>query len=370
MRRRYHFHPPGLLYLAMVVAVGAAAVHRPGNLLIWVFAALLSGVMLSGILSGQPLMSVRAARSMPRTAHLGEPLAIRYSVGNGSRLWPLFALFVREEGGPPGPRAFVRHVGPGREAEAESVRWPDRRGPLRLGAMRVESVFPFGLLGKSVRFEEAAECLVLPRVVPLRRGALESLAGGPLPGPTTTGRAGPGSDFLGIREYRPGDSPRHVAWRRSASGGPLAVVERSVDARRRVRVAVDLRRATAELPAAPGGLPARELEEKAISLAASILSRAQQDGFETLLAVLGMPSPAMPARRGHGHLQRQLAALASLDLDAARDPGAALEPAGGRAITFIVQPVASPGGSDGPGTVRLPASALDSLREDPQGGQP
>jgi uncharacterized protein (DUF58 family) len=367
MRRRYHFHPPGLLYLAMVVAVGAAAVHRPGNLLIWVFAALLSGVMLSGVLSGQPLMSVRAARSVPRTARVGEPLSVRYSVANGSRLWPLFAIFVREEGGPAAPRAFLRHVGPGRGAEAESVRWPERRGTLRFGAMRVESVFPFGLLGKSVRFEEAAECLVLPRVVPLRRGALESLAGGPLPGPTTTGRPGPGSDFLGIREYRPGDSLRHVAWRRSASGGPLAVIERSVDAPRRVRVAVDLRRATAALAAPAGGPAARELEEQAISLAASILSRAQQDGFETLLAVLGLPSPVMPARRGHGHLQRQLASLAALDLDAARDPSAGLQPAGGRAVTFVVQPVADPG-AGAPDAVLLAASALDSLREEPQGG--
>jgi len=363
MRRRYHFHPPGLLYLAMVVAVGAAAVHRPGNLLIWVFAAMLSGVILSGLLSGQPLMSVRAKRSVPRTARVGEPLAVRYAVCNRSRVWPLFALFIREEGGAPGPRTFVRHVGPGGTVEIEAVRWPSHRGPLRLGRFRVESFFPFGLVGKSVSFEEAAECLVLPRVVPLRRSAFESLGGGPLLGPTTSGRSGPGSDFLGIREYRPGDSLRHVAWRRSASGGPLAVIERSVDAPRRVRVALDLRCPTAVLAAGADGPTARELEETAISLAASLLSRAQQDGFETLLAVLGLPSPSVPARRGHGHLHRQLASLASLDLDAARDGSATLGPAGGRAVTLVVHPVGAGAVAGSPEGIHLDAAQLESLRD-------
>ncbi len=70
MRRRYHVHPPGLLYLVLVVVVAIAAANRPSNLLIWVFAAMLSGVLLSGILSGQPLMGVHAERSVPRTGRI------------------------------------------------------------------------------------------------------------------------------------------------------------------------------------------------------------------------------------------------------------------------------------------------------------
>ena len=34
MRRRYHIHPPGLLYLVLVVLVGLAAANRPSNLLV------------------------------------------------------------------------------------------------------------------------------------------------------------------------------------------------------------------------------------------------------------------------------------------------------------------------------------------------
>ena len=133
MRRRYHIHPPGLLYLVVVVLVGLAAANRPSNLLVWVFAAMLSGVLLSGVLSGQPLMKLRAVRTMPRTGRVGEPVIVRYTVINESSLWPLFALFVREITKLPGSRAFVQHVGPGEQVIAETAYWPGRRGPMRPG---------------------------------------------------------------------------------------------------------------------------------------------------------------------------------------------------------------------------------------------
>lgn len=365
MRRRYHVHPPGLLYLALVVLVGLAAANRPSNLLIWVFAAMLAGVLLSGILSGQPLMNLRAQRSMPRTGRVGEPVLVRYAIANGSSLWPLFALFVREMAPVRGSRAFAQHVGPREQVIAETAYWPERRGPLRLGRFRVETVFPFGLVMKSVRFDEPAECLVLPRIERLRPGVLASLAGGSVPGPSTSMRAGAGSDFLGIREYRPGDSLRHVAWRRSASTGSLAVIERSVDAPPRIRVALDLRRPTAELRVDADARPPRDLEEDAIVLAASMLAAAQREGFETRLCVLGLPSPSMPMRRGHWHLQKELAVLASLDLDAAREAGAALPEERERAATFVIHVDRADLRVGGPECVHLGAGQLASLTAGP-----
>ena len=360
MRRRYHVHPPGLLYLVLVVVVAVAAANRPSNLLIWVFAAMLSGVLLSGILSGQPLMGVRAERSVPRTGRVGEPVTVSYAITNRSRVWPLFALFVRELDVPTGARAFVQHVGPRGTVVAEAVRVAGRRGPMRFGAFRVETVFPFGLLLKSIRFDGGAECLVLPRTVRLRRGALAGIVGGVSSGPATSGRAGTGGDFLGIREYRPGDSLRHVAWRRSANGGGLAVVERSVESPRRLRVVLDLRRPTAAIEP-PAGRSARDLEEDAIVLAASVLADAAAAGCETRLEVLGLPCPPMPARRGPAHLRRQLAALAGLDLDAARAPGDAPSPGMARGATAVVHVDRASPGVGGPGAVHLVATGLAEL---------
>ncbi|MFM8873855.1 MAG: hypothetical protein ACKOJI_10975, partial [Phycisphaerales bacterium] len=154
MRRRYHLHPPGLLYLLLVVVLGIAAANRPGNLLVWVFAAMLAGVLVSGILSGPTLMRLSAVRLLPRTARAGEPLVVGYAVSQRSRLWPAFALHVREREAPPGSRAFVQHVGAGETVVAEAVFWPERRGRMVLPSFRLETSFPFGLIRKSIRFDE------------------------------------------------------------------------------------------------------------------------------------------------------------------------------------------------------------------------
>ncbi|OYW72875.1 MAG: hypothetical protein B7Z37_23585 [Verrucomicrobia bacterium 12-59-8] len=89
----------------------------------------------------------------------------------------------------------------------------------------VRSVYPLGLF--------AAECVVetswVRRVHPKAEGDL------PLPAPDTSRQgdavavssyhqhAGGGDDFAGLREWRAGDSPRHIDWRAAARGGPLMV---------------------------------------------------------------------------------------------------------------------------------------------------
>ena len=372
MRRRYHVRAPGLLYLLLVLAVGFIAANRPGNLLVWVFAAMLSGVLLSGILSGWPLMRLEARRRVPATSTAGEPLVLRYEVSQGSRAWPAFAVRLVEAlprgAGVPVAPAFVRHVGPRETVVAEAVAWPSSRGVLAFGAFRAETSFPFGLLGKSVRYDGPASCLVLPRTLPLRSGVLRELAGDGRTGTVSRPRIGPGSDFLGLREYRPGDSVRSVAWRRSTAAGELAVIERSVDAPPRLGVVLDLRRPTAELRVEGGLARARELEEDAIVLAASLLRAAVEAGMETSLTVLGLPGPAAGARAGRRQLERELCALAALDLDAPREAGAGLPGIDGRSSVIVVHVDRADLSVGGPSSVHVGASQLASLTAPAQGG--
>jgi uncharacterized protein (DUF58 family) len=88
-----------------------------------------------------------------------------------------------------------------------------RRGVLPGGRVVLRSRFPLGLFYAWSWIDLELSCLVYPR---------------PLAGPVALGaasaQAGPGSaldrpgqeDFLGLRPYRPGDSPRHVAWKQAA----------------------------------------------------------------------------------------------------------------------------------------------------------
>lgn len=96
------------------------------------------------------------------------------------------------------------------------------------GALRilVRSVYPLGLFSVEKVLETSWVRRVHPQPV------------GDLPLPTTThsaqGDSAPvssqhatqssgGDDFTGLREWRAGDSPRHIDWRAAARGGPLMV---------------------------------------------------------------------------------------------------------------------------------------------------
>ncbi len=96
-----------------------------------------------------------------------------------------------------------------------------RRGRMRPGRMLVETFYPVGMLRAWTWVDLGMECIVYPR--PIEAGRLPASAGGDEEGEHT---AGSGSDdFAGIREYRPGDSLRQIAWKSLARGQGLYTKE-------------------------------------------------------------------------------------------------------------------------------------------------
>ncbi|HMN96612.1 MAG TPA: DUF58 domain-containing protein [Phycisphaerales bacterium] len=328
MSRRYHLQLSALIYVGLAVMVGIAAANRPNNLLVWIFGLMIAAVIVSGLVSGAAMMRVRAVRLDPRHGRVGEPLVIRYAIRNQARMLPLFGLRVEElVAGPPDgcerfcqpSHAWLMHVGGGETAHGEMVLWPRRRGPMRLGRMRIFSAFPFGLVGKSVAFDQPQTTLIYPRTVALREDFLRALVPGGDGGLRMTRRSGTGEDYYGMREYKPGDSMRQISWRRSATLDQLVTIERTRPSPPRARVVLDLRRPTEELRFDPGEVESpRELEERAITLAASVIRLAESQGYEIGLTVLGLDDRPTPMRRGHWHVEKLMGALASLDLDRPR----------------------------------------------------
>ncbi len=91
-----------------------------------------------------------------------------------------------------------------------------RRGYLECPPIVLATYYPLGLVRAwSRRVPLATGCLVYPRPAPALPLPVGDAGGGePLPTP-----AGAGSDdFAGLREYRYGDSPRHVHWKAVARG--------------------------------------------------------------------------------------------------------------------------------------------------------
>lgn len=96
------------------------------------------------------------------------------------------------------------------------------RGWLRPPRFGIHTTYPFGLFRAWAWVRMDLQCLVYPAPAPP--------GGTPLPagfeaGSGRTEAAGQ-EDFSELRKYRPGDAPRHVAWRASArSNGELLVKE-------------------------------------------------------------------------------------------------------------------------------------------------
>ena len=232
------------------------------------FSLLMLGVLAVGFMWALLRRAqVVATRNLPDSGSVGEELSYFVNVTNvGKRT--LREIHFREQGDDPRPTEweFVNLKEPGEEdrnifdralayyrwkwlndrggkwkslgrsealnlggGESEEVRLkliPQRRGVLVLDDLRVELPDPFGLFQRCrPTGNEAGEILVIPRrykLPPLDLGGQSELKIG---GETASTVKGEGGEFMGLREYRPGDSPRHMHWKAWARTGQPIVKE-------------------------------------------------------------------------------------------------------------------------------------------------
>ncbi len=349
--RRYHLHAPGLVYALFTVLVGLAAVNRQNNLLFWILGVMLSALLISGFVSGIMMSSLRVRRLVAGHGVVGEPLTVRYSVTNTSPFLPAFGLHIEERAPSDelasawpklmaSARAWIMHLGPRETIHGEATFWPTHRGEAMFDQVRIWTTFPFGIIKKSITISQPQHTLIYPQLYELRRDVLRSLEPQGASGARMAPRPGGGDDYFGMREFRPGDSMRQIAWKRTAALDQLVCVERTRPMPPRLRVVVNLTQATASL-ATDSESEASALEERAISLAASIVHAADAAGYELGLTVSGLNVPDLPIRRSHWHRARVLAALAAIDLDAPRGHGRqhrAPATMGERAAQVVIHP--------------------------------
>ncbi len=321
-RRRYHFHPPILLYVVATLLIAIAAINTQNNLLFWAFGLAVGGVLASGMISGASLMGLQVDRVMPGPLVSGTRTNIRYVLTNSNRFAPAFALRIEELPVRPfsqralpwsliisRPLAFATHVGPRRRTSVEAPIEAKQRGEVQLSAIRVSTSFPFGLIRKSITFDRPASILVRPQpLTPSKRDDARTLRWADS-GPATSRKSGISSEFFGLRDYRPGDSARNIAWKPSARLDRLLVTVNTSPVPLRLMVGLHLGNNTSETP---DDESATKEIERAISLAAGLIERAARDGVPVGLHVFGS-AVRYHCSLGSRHIGQLLDALARLN---------------------------------------------------------
>lgn len=202
----------GLLYGAMLLVLFVAAINY-GNALGFLLTFLLVAVALVSMLATHKnLTGVEIAPGACAEVFAGEPAAFTVWLINASAT---ARQGIRVEVA----RAEVARVDvPAHAKVSVQVYLPTlRRGYLDAPALTIASDYPLGLFRSwSRRTASAQRCLVYPRPAPapMRATAHETRGG-------VGAMSHEAEDFIGLRAYYVGDSPRHIHWKAVARGQGL-----------------------------------------------------------------------------------------------------------------------------------------------------
>jgi len=294
---------PRLRKRALGMTIGAAVLFFLGTNVqagwLFVIAALLMGAVVAGVaLPGRMVRRLEVERHAPAEVHQGEDVLVELRVTNRGRGMRLGV--VASDPFLAAVNVAVPPLGPGERAEIATRRRAAHRGTQGDQPVGLRSSAPFGMAERRRKVADASgsQTLVLPAVFPIgalpfvRSPATQAHAIHTLP------RRGQGPDYLGIREYRPGDSMRHVHWPSTARTGVVMVREFEEEQTRRLAIVVD-----ASLDAGEAWTPL----DRACAAAASVALAATAQGHGARLIAGAEGGPEVLSRADEDELLRYLA---------------------------------------------------------------
>jgi uncharacterized protein (DUF58 family) len=254
----------GVFFALAVAAVTAGAVVTGNNLLFLILAAMLSTLMISGLVSRLSLAGLELDFLLPEHITAHRTLHARLQVRNLKRWMPSFSLHLKGRHDEAVSSPVYLPVLPGGARVEQPVEICfRRRGLHRAGSFCFSTSFPFGFLERSAEVSLSTQVLVYPRIDP--QPGFEELLG-TVRGELEAQARGRGQDFYRIRPYEPFESARHVDWKATAHTGELQVREFAREQDRMLEICLDLN--------VPPGLEA--WFEKAVECCAFLVWRLSQ----------------------------------------------------------------------------------------------
>ncbi len=237
--RRLKFTREGKFFVGITLGVGFAAINTANNLLYLLLGMLLALIVVSGVMSELSLRDLTVVRRLPLRAQVGRAHLVEIEVYNHKQRVPSYAIEVEDlrSAQPADKRCFFLKISPKSAQVAAYRRTPSRRGRDVHVGFRIATRFPFGLFEKSRELPAEGELIIYPAVDPVQ---LPPPPGGRTPGAEQLVGRGHGEEFLGLKLMRPGEDPRAIHWRKSASVGQMVMRERARETRPDVTLTLDV----------------------------------------------------------------------------------------------------------------------------------
>jgi uncharacterized protein (DUF58 family) len=332
----------------LVVSLGSfLSVGQPKDPIFQIFCFSLGLVMMSFTWTLFRRAKLSAALELPRHATAGEPLRYAVRLDNIGKRKLQSARLTQT---PPDPRpSFAEFAGtpePGEEernlfdrkmvyyrwqwltarkggftaresretlslAPGENVRismelTPSRRGVIPMGDIRALLPDPLGFFQKCSRIKSTpARLVVLPKRYRLPSFSMPGSAAFRIGGEETSNAIGSAGEFVGLREYRPGDPLRQIHWKSWAHTGRPMVKELEDNFFPRYALVLDT------FP----GSPDSAVFEEMVSVAASFI--VGLDRSESLLDLMFIAGEAhtVTAGRGMERTEKLLEVLAGVEVE-------------------------------------------------------
>jgi uncharacterized protein (DUF58 family) len=300
--RKYLYHPFGILCLASLFSLLCGLfLHSQGFVL--------SGSLLAVIALGViwPWLSLRGLDGLIRFEKQrgteGESIEMQLRLTNRLPI-AAFGLRVKEADLLAGISSLSRF-------RTSLYRWnliPECRGIYPKHQPQISTGFPFGLIEKSRNLAIESTLIVWPKTFPV--GPIPPVSGShQVEGNVSRSKVGTNGDFLGVRPYRRGDSPKRIHWGQSARHDRLVVCELESNSRPVIQLVLDTD------PHVHTGIGKNASLEWAIRIAASFAKGWLADGAQVGFAWAG--GEIAPAS-GQLQLHQILDALAGLENSEAR----------------------------------------------------
>ena len=281
---RYKMTPPGKLLTAMIgiASIGTVSTEVPIYFLCCGFLGLIFAAELTGAILRPRL---RVEPRWPATLTAGEAATIPVRVTNLSWRPALDIMLTLLER----PRR-VRHLngdvvvtrlGKAAELDIPLELKPTQRGPLRVPAIDAHSTFPFNLVRVPGGRSGSRSLLVRPTFVPLAGVKLPHEIAAHLGEYAPSGDPGESIEYLGNRDYTPGEPIKRLDFRAWARTGTPVVREYQNEQATRIGVVID-----SLLPKRSSRRAERRLEAS-ISLGVGVCDAVLRGGYDIGLLATG-----------------------------------------------------------------------------------